>query len=100
MSDDYPRLKNISSFRFKDVISEGFYLFGKNWLTLIVPLGLIFIISLIIKNLIIVDLEWQLLTLTPIIEVIITKDPATISPTELNQLFDFLALFLQINTNL
>ena len=94
MSDDYPRLKRFSNRRFSNVISEGFYLFGKTYLQLIIPLGLILIVSLIIKNLILVDLDWQLLTLTPVIEVIIGKDPSIITPEEVNHLFEFLTLFL------
>ena len=93
MSDDYPRLKRFSNRRFSNVISEGFYLFGKTYLQLILPLGLILIVSLIIKNLILVDLDWQLLTLTPVIEVIMGKDPSIITPEEVNHLFEFLTYF-------
>lgn len=50
MSDNYPRLNNHSNNWFSEVISEGFYLFGKHWLTLIVPLGLFFNFDIGIKN--------------------------------------------------
>ncbi|NVM16873.1 MAG: hypothetical protein HWN80_04100 [Candidatus Lokiarchaeota archaeon] len=92
MSDEYPRLKRFSNRRFSDVISEGFYLFGKNWLTLIVPLGLFFILSLILKNLLVVDLDWQVITMTPAIEAIISKDPSIVTFEEVNLMFDYLIL--------
>ncbi len=92
MSDDYPKLKTFSNKRFSDVISEGFSLFGKNWLTLIVPLGLFFIVSLIIKNLLVVDLEWQVLTMTPAIEAIILKDPSSMTPGDINLMFEYLVI--------
>lgn len=64
MSDDHPKLNSYSNKGISMVISEGFHLFSKNWITLILPLGLFFIVSLIIKNLLIVDLEWRVFTMT------------------------------------
>ena len=59
-------------------------------LNLILPLGLFFIVSLIIKNLLSVDLEWQVLTMTPAIEVIIGKDPSLLTYDQINQMFEYL----------
>jgi len=64
MSDDHPKLNSYSNKGISMVISEGFHLFSKNWITLFLPLGLFFIVSLIIKNLLIVDLEWRVFTMT------------------------------------
>ena len=94
MSDSYPRRKSFSNKRFSEVISEGFYLFGKSWLTLIIPLGLIFIVSLILKNLLVADLNWQFNLITPAIEVIIQKDPSALDNNDLNVMFEYLALIL------
>ena len=79
---------------FKEVISEGFYLFRKSYKTLIMPLALIFIISLIIKNLLIVDMNWQLNLITPAIDVIIQKDPSALDSADLNVMFEYLSLIL------
>ena len=84
----------MSDKRFKDVISEGFYLFSKSYKTLIIPLALIFIISLIIKNLLIVDMNWQLNLITPAIDVIIQKDPSALDSADLNVMFEYLSLIL------
>ncbi len=84
----------MSDKRFKDVISEGFYLFSKSYKTLIIPLALIFIISLIIKNLLGADLNWQLNLLTPAIEVIIQKDPSALDIADLNVMFEYISLIL------
>jgi len=96
MSDGYPRPKSVSNKRFKEVISEGFYLFKKSWLTLIIPLGLIFIVSLIIKNLLIADLNWQLNLITPEFDAIILKDPLTLTNDDLNVMVECLTLLLSI----
>ena len=92
MSDVYQRRKSGSNKRFKDIISEGFYLFAKSYKTLIIPLALIFIVSLVIKNLLVVDLNWQLNNLSPLIEVIIQKDPLTLTDAEFNVLFGYFPL--------
>ena len=94
MSDGYQRRKSVSNKRFKDIISEGFYLFAKSYKTLIIPLALIFIVSLIIKNLLVVDLNWQLNNLSPLIEVIIQKDPLTLTDADFNVLFGYFPLIL------
>ena len=94
MSDGYPRRKSVSNKRFKDIISEGFYLFAKSYKTLIIPLALIFIVSLIIKNLLVADLNWQLNNLSSLIAVIIQKDPLTLTNDDLNVLFSYLPLIL------
>ncbi|MHA1460015.1 MAG: zinc ribbon domain-containing protein [Promethearchaeota archaeon] len=92
MSDNYPKLNSHSNKRFVEIISEGLYLFRKNWLTLIVPLGLIFIVSLIIKNLLVVDLQWQMVSITPAYNLIIAKDPSLWTPEESNLWFEYLTL--------
>jgi len=94
MSDGYLSRKSVSNKRFKEVISEGFYLFKKSWLTLIIPLGLIFIVSLIIKNLLVADLNWHSILISPAIEVIYQKDPTTLTNDDLNLMIEYLALIL------
>ncbi|MFX0010964.1 MAG: zinc ribbon domain-containing protein [Candidatus Hermodarchaeota archaeon] len=81
MSENYPNLHSISNKRFNEILYEGFRLFGKN-LILILPLGLLYIIGLIITDLLIVDFDWQFLTLTPTIDTILSKDPLTITYDE------------------
>jgi len=94
MSDNHPKLSNHSNRRISEVVSEGFHLFGKNWITLILPLGLFFFFSLIIKNLLVVDLEWQVLTMTPAIEVILGKDPSLLTGGEIELMLKYLILGL------
>jgi len=94
MSDGHPRVGYFSNKRFSEVLSEGFRFFGKNYLTLIVPLGLFLIISLIIKNLLVADLVWQSLIIIPDIEIILVKDPSALTPEDLNLIMEYLALSL------
>jgi len=86
----------MSDKRFKDVISEGFYLFRKNYKSLIIPLALIFIISLIIKNLVSVHLNWQLNLIFPAIEIIIQKDPSALDNADLSVMFEYITLILSV----
>jgi ribosomal protein L33 len=94
MPDGYPRVENLSNKRFSEVISDGLRLFGKSWETLIVPLGLFLLISLIIKNLLVTDMVWQSLLLTPAIEVILDMDPSTLTEEHLNLMMEYLSLSL------
>ena len=101
MSDNYPNLPRSSNKRFSEILSEGFLLFGKNWLTLIIPFGLFFIISLVIKNFILVDLEWRMQIMTPainnILDVILEGDPNLFTNEDLNLMLRYLFLLLSIN---
>lgn len=74
MSDNHSELNSYSNKGISVVISEGFHLFGRNYIPLILPLGLFFITSLIIKNLLIVDLEWQVFTMILDGEIELTVD--------------------------
>ena len=96
MSDNYPNLYRSSNKRFSEILSEGFRLFGKN-LTLILPLGLFFIISLVITNLLIVDLNWQVLDMTPAIDSILSNwelDPTLINISEIELMGKYLVVGL------
>ena len=94
MPDGYPRVENFSNKRFSEVLSEGFRFFGKNYLTLILPLALFMLISLTIKNLLVADIVWESILLTPAIEVIINMDPYAITDEQLNLIMEYLALNL------
>lgn len=94
MSDGYPRVENFSNKRFSEVISEGFRFFGKNYLTLIVPLGFFLLISFIIKNLLGADIVWQSIQITPNIQIIMNKDPSALTNEDLNLMMEYLALSL------
>lgn len=94
MSESYPRIERYSNKRFSEVLSEGFRFFGKNYLTLIVPLCLFLLISLIIKNLLVADMVWQSLQMSANIEIILAKDPTAITNEDLNFMIEYLALTL------
>jgi len=94
MPDGYPRVENFSNKRFSEVLSEGFKFFGRNYLTLIVPLSLFLLISLIIKNLLVADIVWQSLQITPDIINLFDKDPSTLTNEDYNLMMDYIALNL------
>ena len=94
MPDGYPRVENFSNKRFSEVLSEGFKFFGRNYLTLIVPLSLFLLISFIIKNLLVADIVWQSLQITPDIINLLDKDPSTLTNEDYNLMMDYIALSL------
>ena len=87
-------LKVMPDKRFSEVLSDGFRLFGKNYLTLVVPLGLFLLISLIIKNILVVDIVWKSIEITPAIEAIINMNPNDMTDEHLNLMMEYLALSL------
>ena len=94
MSEAYPRMERYSNKRFSEVLSEGFRFFGKSWLTLIVPLGLFMLISLIIKNLLVADIVWRSIEIYPYIVDILNMDPTDITDVEYSLVMEYLALTL------
>jgi len=55
---------------------------------------LFLLISIIIKNLLVADMVWQSILLTPAIEAIIEMDPSAITDEQLNLMMEYLALSL------
>ncbi|MFX0076628.1 MAG: zinc ribbon domain-containing protein [Candidatus Hermodarchaeota archaeon] len=100
MSDNNPEPHRNSYKRFSEILYEGFRLFGENF-ALILPLGLLFVVSLIIKNLLIVELDWQLIVITPDIESILEEGPYSITAEDYQTMgkylaFGFSSIFLDI----
>ena len=92
MSEDYQNLERFANKRFSEVLSAGFSFFGKNWAKLLIPFASFLIISMILKNLLIADLNWQSIILTSELNLILQKDPAEITELDLSIMIEYLSI--------
>lgn len=97
MSEDNQDLRRFANLRFSQLLSDGFRLFAKNWFKIVLPFALLLVISVIISNLLVVELNWQYYNMTPIVDAINQKDPMTITNADLNILVEYLVLTYVIN---
>ena len=93
MSEDIQTLQRFAYKSFGGVLSDGYVLFAKNWLKIIGPIAFFAIISIILKNLLLPDLVWNLNLLEPQVSVILNKDPNSITDADMQILLRFAALF-------
>jgi len=90
MSDDPAELSRIVNKTFGNLITDGFSLFLKNWVKIIFPIGLIYVISLILRELIFVELQWNLTLLELTVAPLLDADPSTITEEDLQLMMDYL----------
>jgi hypothetical protein len=96
MSEDYQKVERFTNKRFSEVLSAGFSFFGKNWAKLLLPFVSFLIISIILRNLLIVDLNWQNIILSSDLNLILQKDPAEITQMDLSIMMEYLSITLII----
>ena len=97
MSDDNQDLRRFANLRFSQLLSDGLRLFVKNWFKIVLPFAVLLLISVIISNFLVVDLNWHYYQMTPIVDVIYQKDPLSITNADLNILVEYLILTYLIN---
>ncbi len=91
MSEDIQTLQRFAFKSFGGVLSDGYVLFAKNWLKIIGPMAFFLIISIILKNLLLPDLIWNLDLLEPQVSAILNK--STINDADIQILLRFMLLF-------
>ena len=96
MAEDYPRIERSARKGFGQVLSEGFSFFGKNWITLILPIAIFFILAIIVAQLLSLNLNWQSTLLEPQLNMILQKDPSEINSNDLNTMMSYLAVIFSI----
>lgn len=92
MSEDIQQLHRFAYKTFREILTDGYILFAKNWLKIIVPMALFSVISIIIKDLILPDLIWNQYLITSEVEIILNKDPYSITNADLQVLLRYLSL--------
>ncbi|GAH43279.1 unnamed protein product [marine sediment metagenome] len=94
MSSESQELTRIAKKSYGESISDGFRLFGKNWLKIIVPLTLFYVIYLFLKIFLLADLNWQGNVLGE--NIIGTIDPSNLTEADIAQLMNFLLFGLSV----
>jgi hypothetical protein len=90
MSKDPVELHRIAHKSYGNLISDGFSLFMKTYKSIIIPIGLFFIISIILREILLVDLRWDLSVLEVRIAPILNSDPSSVTPEALQLMMNYL----------
>ena len=90
MSEDPVELHRIANKSYGNLLSDGFSLFVKTWKWAIIPIGLFFIISIVLREALLVDLRWNLSVLEASISPILNSDPSSITQEDLQLLLNYL----------
>jgi len=98
MSEDIEQLHRFAYKTFREILTDGYILFAKNWLKIIVPMALFLVISIIIKDLLLPDLIWNQYLITSEVEIILNKDPYSITNADIQVLLRYLSLSLGMIT--
>jgi hypothetical protein len=80
MSEENQDLRRFANLRFSQLLKDGFRLFAKSWLRLILLFALLLLISIIIGDFLIVDLNWQYYILA-------SKEVTSMTESEMSQYF-------------
>ncbi|MFX1296948.1 MAG: hypothetical protein ACFFD2_19100 [Promethearchaeota archaeon] len=94
MSEDIQTLQRFAYKSFGGVLSDGYVLFAKNWLKIIGPIAFFSIISIILKNLLLTDLVWNLNLLEPQVNVILNKDPNSVTNAEFQVVLSYISFLI------
>ncbi len=97
MSEDIQTYQRFAYKSFGGVLSDGYVLFAKNWLKIIGPIAFFAIISIILKNLLLPDLVWNLKLLEPQVNVILNKDPNSVTSAEFQVLLSYFSFLIGIS---
>jgi hypothetical protein len=92
MSEDYQKVETYANWRFSKVISEGFSFFGKNWAKFLLLFASFLIISIILKSLLITDIDWQRMNLEVEVNLILKKNQEDITDIDLFIMMQYLSI--------
>ena len=93
--------QTIASKTFRNILSDGFNLFFKNYVKLIIPIAIFFILSIVVKVFLLTELIWLSYKLGPKVDSIINKNATSITEAESDILMSYLItvsliIFLEI----
>ena len=90
MSEDPLELARIANKSFIQLLTDGFRLFGKNWIKIIIPISLFYVISLFIRIVLLVNANWDLILLEAIVNPLANVDPSTLTESQLNVMLTYI----------
>ncbi|MBY9004739.1 MAG: hypothetical protein KGD73_12250 [Candidatus Lokiarchaeota archaeon] len=98
MSEDPLELTRIANKRFSELLSDGFRLFVKNWLKIIVPISVFYVISLLLRIVLLANANWNLILLEAIVAPLASVDPSSLTETQLNSMISYILTTWGIDT--
>jgi hypothetical protein len=90
MSEDPVELHRIANKSYGNLLKDGFSLFVKTWKWVIIPIGLFFVISIVLREILLVDLQWNLSLLETSVSSILNLDPSSITQEDLQLIMNYL----------
>ena len=99
MSKDPIELTRIANKRFSELLTDGFRLFfGRNWIKIIVPICFFYVISMLIRIVLLANANWDLILLGEIVDPLASVDPSTLTESQLNLMISYIFSSWGINT--
>jgi hypothetical protein len=98
MSEDPEELTRIANKGFSELLKAGFKLFGRNWLKIIIPISFFYVISLLIRTVLLTDANWDLILMEATVTPLVNADPTTLTPSQLNAMLTFVFTTWGIDT--
>ncbi|TXT53766.1 MAG: conserved membrane protein of unknown function [Promethearchaeota archaeon] len=82
--------RRLASKGFGDLMKDGLNLFTRNYIKLILPLALLSVLAIVLRVVLLADLNWTVSQLGVGLEEIIVTDPTAISDAQIQSLFQYL----------
>ncbi|MHA1191881.1 MAG: hypothetical protein ACTSP9_06245 [Promethearchaeota archaeon] len=90
MSEDPLELTRIANKRYNELLKDGFGLFGKSWIKIIVPISFFYVISLLIRIVLLANANWDIILLEAIVGPLAEVDPLTLTESQLNSMISYI----------
>lgn len=98
MSEDPLELTRIANKRFTELLSDGFKLFWRHWLKIIVPISFFYVLSLLIRIVLLANANWNLILLEAIVAPLASVDPSSLTESQLNSMISYVLTTWGIDT--
>ncbi len=98
MFEDPEELTRITNKGFSELLKAGFKLFGKNWLKIIIPISFFYVISLLIRTILLTDANWDLILMEAAVTPLFSADPTTLTQSQLNAILTYVFTTWGIDT--
>ena len=98
MSEDPLELTRIANKPFSQLLMTGFKLFGRNWAKIIIPISFFYVISLLIRIVLLANANWDLILLEAIVAPLADVDPMDLTGSQLNAMITYVYSIWVIDT--
>ncbi len=98
MSEDPLELNRIANKRYSELLIEGFRLFGRHFVTIIVPISFFYILSILIRVVLLANANWDLILLEATVAPLASLDPSTLTESQLYAMLSYILATWAIDT--